>query len=232
MAISIVTNGYSFSLRTRRLLAKEPLRKIITVFLQSVHVETKNTFILDFTGTSAALVGLTSLHLYQLTGWQRFDGIGGMLIGVVAAFSSVVLICFSNLLFCFHFHPKDGLCREAGTNEVKMGKSITVKHRGSKDNFVYLLPFYHCNTLCFSFFTQLQNVFITNVLTICLKSFLQLQYSRIFLCFQCQFSCKKTMRLRHGCFGTVQHIINQQRTKGQGFVVAIDVYHFFFIHEV
>jgi divalent metal cation (Fe/Co/Zn/Cd) transporter len=74
------------------LLHDKKLKNIIQVFLKSTHVETKNTFILDFTGTAAAVMGLLSLILYQLTGIQHFDGLGGMLIGILIAFSSVVLI--------------------------------------------------------------------------------------------------------------------------------------------
>jgi cation diffusion facilitator family transporter len=92
LCISIMTNGYSLTLSTRRLLHDKKPKNIIQVFLKSTHVETKNTFILDFTGTAAAVMGLLSLILYQLTGIQHFDGLGGMLIGILIAFSSVVLI--------------------------------------------------------------------------------------------------------------------------------------------
>ena len=92
LCISIITNGYALTLSTRRLLHKEEFKNIIKVFLKSTHVETKNTFILDFTGTAAAVMGLISLVLYQLVGIQHFDGLGGMLIGLLIAFSSVVLI--------------------------------------------------------------------------------------------------------------------------------------------
>jgi cation diffusion facilitator family transporter len=92
LCISIITNGYSLTLSIRRLLHKEKLKKILQVFLKSTHVETKNTFILDLTGTTAAVLGLISLILYQVAGIQHFDGLGGMLIGLIIAFSSVVLI--------------------------------------------------------------------------------------------------------------------------------------------
>jgi cation diffusion facilitator family transporter len=92
LGISIITNGYALSLSSRRLLGKEHWKKIVSVFFESVHVETKNTFILDLTGTSAAIIGLISLLLYQLAALQQFDGIGAMLIGSLVAISSVVLI--------------------------------------------------------------------------------------------------------------------------------------------
>ena len=44
------------------------------------------------TGASAAAVGLIALILYQATGYQGFDGLGGMLMGVVIAASSIALM--------------------------------------------------------------------------------------------------------------------------------------------
>ena len=92
LCISIMTNGYALSLSTRRLLHKEKLTKIFRIFLSTTHVETKNTFILDLTGTGSALMGLISLALYQLAGIQYFDAIGAILIGLLIAVSSVMLI--------------------------------------------------------------------------------------------------------------------------------------------
>src|SRR5688572_8668679 len=92
LGISIMSNGYSLSLSTRRLLHNQKLKNILHVFIKSTHVETKNTFILDFTGTAAAVMGMIALILYQAVGILQFDGIGGMIIGVLIAFSSIVLI--------------------------------------------------------------------------------------------------------------------------------------------
>jgi divalent metal cation (Fe/Co/Zn/Cd) transporter len=55
-------------------------------------VETKNTFILDLTGTLSAIFGLISLVLYQLVGIQVFDAIGAIMIGVLIIITSIVLI--------------------------------------------------------------------------------------------------------------------------------------------
>ena len=90
--ISIMTNGYALSLSTRRLLEKEKLTKLFRIFLTTTHVETKNTFILDLTGTASAIIGLISLILYQLAGIQYFDAVGAILIGMLIAVSSVMLI--------------------------------------------------------------------------------------------------------------------------------------------
>jgi len=92
LCISIMTNGYALSLSTRRLLDKEKLTKIFRIFLATTHVETKNTFILDLTGTASAIFGLISLVLYQLAQIQIFDAIGAILIGILIAVSSLVLI--------------------------------------------------------------------------------------------------------------------------------------------
>lgn len=92
LGISITTNGYAFWLSAHRLLGKEHVRNLFRIFLTSVHVETRNTLILDLTGTLSAILGLISLILYQLTGTQHFDGIGAVLIGILIVVSSVVLI--------------------------------------------------------------------------------------------------------------------------------------------
>jgi divalent metal cation (Fe/Co/Zn/Cd) transporter len=91
LCISIVTNGYGVSVSTRRLLDGRPLKELKHMLISSTHVETKNTFILDVTGTSAAAMGLIALLLYQGTGYKGFDGLGGMLMGVIIAVASISL---------------------------------------------------------------------------------------------------------------------------------------------
>jgi cation diffusion facilitator family transporter len=92
LCISIISNGYALSVSTRRLLDKEKFSKLFRIFLKTTHVETKNTFILDFTGTASAIMGLVSLGLYQLAGIEYFDAVGAVLIGLLIAVSSVLLI--------------------------------------------------------------------------------------------------------------------------------------------
>ena len=92
LCISIVTNGYGVTVSTRRLLDGRPLKEFPQMLIGSTHVETKNTFILDTTGTSAAVMGLIALILYQGTGYKGFDGLGGMLMGVIIAVASISLI--------------------------------------------------------------------------------------------------------------------------------------------
>src|SRR5687767_1076630 len=92
LCISIVTNGHALLLSSRRLLEKESFKNLFKIILKSTHVETKNTFILDFTGTTSAVMGLISLILYQLAGIKDFDAMGAILIGFVISISSIVLI--------------------------------------------------------------------------------------------------------------------------------------------
>lgn len=92
LCISIITNGYALSVSARRLLNNRPFRELKDTLVKSTHVETKNTFILDLTGASAAIIGLTSLLLYQITGIKQFDGLGGMLMGVFIAVTAIALI--------------------------------------------------------------------------------------------------------------------------------------------
>jgi cation diffusion facilitator family transporter len=92
LCISIITNGYALSLSTRRLLENEKLSKLYRIFLTTTHVETKNTFILDFTGTASAVMGLISLGLYQVAGIEYFDAVGAIIIGLLIGISSILLI--------------------------------------------------------------------------------------------------------------------------------------------
>lgn len=86
------SNGYAFYVSVIRILDGRKLSKLARTFASSSLIMTKNTFVLDLMGMSAALVGFIALILYQLTGEQRFDGLGAMGIGVVLAFLSVDLI--------------------------------------------------------------------------------------------------------------------------------------------
>ena len=92
LGISICTNGYALSLSTRRLLHTSPIKNLREIFFNSAHVETKNTFVLDLTGTSAALIGFVAILTYQLSGIKQLDGIGGMLMGLVMGLFSIILI--------------------------------------------------------------------------------------------------------------------------------------------
>lgn len=92
LLLGLASNGYAFSLSFRRILGRRNVRRIFAIFFQTHLVATKNTFVLDLMGTTAALLGLASLGLYQTTGELRFDGVGAMAIGVVLTFLAVTLI--------------------------------------------------------------------------------------------------------------------------------------------
>ena len=92
LLISICSNGYALSVSMRRLLNGQPLGQLKQLLISSTNLETKNTFILDLTGTGAAVMGMISLLLYQFAGIIHFDGIGSILMGLIIIFSSVILI--------------------------------------------------------------------------------------------------------------------------------------------
>lgn len=94
-----ITNGYAFSLSARKLLGRRRVKKIWRSFLESYLVGPKTTFVLDLMGATAAVIGLITLVIYQITGNQRFDGIGAMLIGVtLAVFGFILLLSIRDLI--------------------------------------------------------------------------------------------------------------------------------------
>lgn len=94
LSFGLVTNGYAFSLSLRRLRQNSDGRgkRWWTFLVNSSLVETKATFAIDFLGTSAALLGLASLVLYQLTGLAQFDGVGSVAIGLTMMAAAVMLM--------------------------------------------------------------------------------------------------------------------------------------------
>lgn len=92
LLVSILTNGYSMSLSFRRILGKRVHKNIFEIFLHSAFIETKTAFILDLMGTLASILGLISILLYKITGNQRFDGLGAMLIGVTLAILAIFIL--------------------------------------------------------------------------------------------------------------------------------------------
>jgi len=132
LCISIITNGYALSVSTRRLLHDSPFKELKNILFESTHVETKNTFILDLTGASAALIGMISLILYQLTGYQQFDGIGGMLMGLFIAVTSIVLI----------WGVKDYLAGKSASSEIEKQIRESVLQLSQVKNIVELNTMY------------------------------------------------------------------------------------------
>ncbi len=92
LILTTLTNAYAFRLSYKRLRSKTHIGSILYAFLRSSLIETKTTFVLDFVGTSASLVGLVALILYQLTGDKRLDGIGAIGIGIILIIFGFLLI--------------------------------------------------------------------------------------------------------------------------------------------
>ncbi len=92
LIFSIVTNGYALSLSYKRLMKGKPIRQLRHEFLYASAVATKNAFVLDLMGTTAAVSGLISLLIYQILDEARADAVGSMVIGAVTAFLAFILI--------------------------------------------------------------------------------------------------------------------------------------------
>lgn len=93
LIISIISNGYAFILSAKRIVGKyKSFKNLVKDFRSSSFVMTKNTFVLDLMGMSAAIVGLIALILYQISGNPKFDGLGAMGIGVVLGLLSLNLL--------------------------------------------------------------------------------------------------------------------------------------------
>lgn len=92
LSISLVANFYSLSLSLRQMLGKRQLKKVLRTVLDTPYALTKTAFVLDLVGFLAALIGLVFLIMYGITGWQRFDGLGAMMVGMILAGLSVVLL--------------------------------------------------------------------------------------------------------------------------------------------
>jgi cation diffusion facilitator family transporter len=97
--ISLLTNGYSFSLSFRRLLGKRDFHKFWLVVVHSAFIETKTTLVLDAMGTLASILGLIALGVYALTGQAYLDAIGAISIGLkLYALSLILLVGIKDLV--------------------------------------------------------------------------------------------------------------------------------------
>lgn len=92
LVFGFATNGYALSLSIKRL---HHVDKKLSWWRQLTHssiVETKATMLIDFMGTTSALLGLVALGLYLLTGNSQFDGLGSIAIGITMMVASVLLV--------------------------------------------------------------------------------------------------------------------------------------------
>jgi cation diffusion facilitator family transporter len=107
LVISVVTNSYAFWLSLRKLLADNPIKKFVKVFLESSDVAPRTTLVLDAMGSMAAVLGLASLIIYGLTGEAKYDGLGAMLIGVLLAILALTLLFTTKSLVTGRSAPKE-----------------------------------------------------------------------------------------------------------------------------
>lgn len=128
LTISIITNGYSFSLSFRRIMSENKEGGWWKHFYESTKTESKTTFILDLVGTLAASVGLLALGLYYFTGDTRFDGLGAMAIGLIMAIFSLILL----------FNTKDFVVGKTISDEEKNKIRKVVEEFKEVNRIVYL----------------------------------------------------------------------------------------------
>ena len=94
LLFGFVTNGYAFSLSLKRLREEgnEQGDHWWRYLVNSSLIETKATLAIDFLGTTATILGLMALGVYQLTGLAQFDGVGSILIGLTMMVAAVMLM--------------------------------------------------------------------------------------------------------------------------------------------
>lgn len=90
LTIGLTTNLYAFSVSYRRLFSSKKTN--FQDFLHSSRVETKTTLFLDAMGATASLFGLVSLSLLLITGDNRFDGLGAMIVGLTTASLAIFIM--------------------------------------------------------------------------------------------------------------------------------------------
>lgn len=92
LGVSLITNGYALHLAVEKLLDGEPFSKIVKIFNESQQLIPKTTLVLDFIGVLMALIGLISLIAVQITGFDKLDGLGAMIIAVLLGIMSLIII--------------------------------------------------------------------------------------------------------------------------------------------
>lgn len=91
LIFGLSTNFYSFRLSVRRLQEMGGGKWWHELRYSSI-VETKATLLIDFLGTIAAAIGIVALGTFVLTGDARFDGVGGIAIGLSMMIGAVMLM--------------------------------------------------------------------------------------------------------------------------------------------
>jgi cation diffusion facilitator family transporter len=92
LAIGFCTNAYAFSLSLRRLHRQNHNISWWQQLWRSSMAETKATFLIDFLGTTSALLGFIALGIFTWTGNPAYDGLGGLVIGLSMMCVAALLI--------------------------------------------------------------------------------------------------------------------------------------------
>ncbi|MCA9332359.1 cation diffusion facilitator family transporter [Candidatus Saccharibacteria bacterium] len=92
LVIGLISNAYALNMSIRRLKQADPKISWTKQLVGSSLVETKATLLVDFMGTTGAVIGLFALTAFALTGNSRYDGLGSMLIGIGMMSVSILLI--------------------------------------------------------------------------------------------------------------------------------------------
>ena len=92
LIIGFTTNFYAFRLSLKRLAQRSGNGSVWRQLLSSSIVETKATFVIDLLGTLAAIFGFVALLLVIITGYEQFDGIGSIVIGLSMMVGAFLLV--------------------------------------------------------------------------------------------------------------------------------------------
>lgn len=92
LVVGFSTNFYAFRLSLVRLKQHSRSGSLWRHLISSSIVETKATFIIDFLGTLAAVIGLISLVISMITGNEQFDGLGSIAIGLAMMVGAILLM--------------------------------------------------------------------------------------------------------------------------------------------
>lgn len=92
LLIGFLSNGYALSVSLRRLSSRSKGRSLISHIRYSSFIETKMTLLVDWIGTLSALLGMSALGLYLITGNTVFDSIGALIIGLLTSLGALIVI--------------------------------------------------------------------------------------------------------------------------------------------
>lgn len=137
LGTGMLTNGYSVSVSARKLLEGHRVHTLPKRFTQTLHVAPRTTFVLDMAGFLAALLGLTALVIYGITGDHRFDGLGAIAISILLAVSAVFLLSSAKTFIIgrrasseVEHAIKQAALQVGGVNSILDLRTMVLGHRG------------------------------------------------------------------------------------------------------